>query len=319
VFEFSLIVFAVLIGAAQQFDFLLPFDLWDSDNWSRWYHGGEERLAGFGIAAGLIGLALALVALALLGVLTGVARTVARDYGFRLERTAKGFRRRRGLFNKTDVLLPMHRVQAALVRTGLIRHRFGWHALEFVSLAQDGAKAPHHSAVPFAQLDEIWPVVRAAAIEPPAPGTDWRRPSPRPWFYAALFHGLFFAAIAIAASVVLRNPLPLAGGAMLVLGTIVLNWLGWRRARHALDPAQVLVRSGTLAPRLTIAPRVKLQSVEIVQSPLGRWRNYATLKLGLAGGKLDLVGLPLDEARSIRRAVLDSVSKVDFSKLSEAA
>jgi putative membrane protein len=318
-FEFSLIVFAVILGAADQLDFLLPFDFWDWDTWRAWLGAGGDRIAGISRTAQIAGFVGALVVLIGLGLLTGVARTFARDYGFRLERTAKGFRRRRGLFNKSDVLLPAHRVQAALVRTGLIRRRFGWHGLEFVSLAQDGAKTPHHSAAPFARLDEIWPVVRAAGIEPPATDANWRRPSPRPWLYDTVLHSLFFSAIAVAVALGWDHPLPLAVGAVFVLGTIVINWLGWRRARHALDATQVFHRKGTLAPHLTIAPRVKLQSAEIVQSPLGRWRGYATLKLGLAGGRLDLVGLPVEEARAVRRAVLDSIAEVDFSKLAEAA
>jgi putative membrane protein len=318
-FEFSLIVFAVLLGAAQQFDFLIPNGLWEPDNWSQWYHGGETRLAGLGRAAAIVGLLGAVLALVVVGVLTGIARTAARDYRFRLERTPRGFRRRRGLFNKSDVLLPVHRVQAALIRTGLVRRRFGWHALDFISLAQDGAKTPHHSAVPFAQLEEIWPVVRAAGIERPADDAQWQRPSPRPWVSHALFQSLFFAALGIVGGLVMRSGLPLAAGTFGVLSTILLNWLGWRRSRHAIDTRQLYARDGTLAPRLTIAPRVKLQSAEIAQSPFGRWLGYATLKLGVAGGKLDLHGLPLAEAREIRGAVLDSIAAVDFSRLAKGA
>src|SRR5690606_38665599 len=135
-FEFSLIVFGVLLGAVTQFDFLLPFDIWDQRYIARLFEGGQEevahgsRIAQFGALAG--GLALVI----LLGVFTGIAVTFAREYGFRLDRTDKGFRRRRGLFNKTDVVLPAHRVQAARIETGLIRARFGWHGLKFVSLAQ---------------------------------------------------------------------------------------------------------------------------------------------------------------------------------------
>jgi len=314
-FEFSLIIFAVLLGAAQQLDFLFPFQPWEGDNWRWLVAGGEAQIAGIGRTAQIAALVGAVAALVLVGILTGIVRTFARDYGFRLDRTAKGFRRRRGLFNKSDVLLPVHRVQAALIRTGLLRRRFGWYGLDFVSLAQDGARTPHHAAAPFARLDELWPLVRAAGIEPPADGTVWRRPSPRPWLYDTLLHGLFFAGLGAAGAYAIDSALPLVAGAVVVVATVAANYLGWRRYRHAIGAAQIFLRQGTLAPRLMIAPQVKLQSAEIVQSPLGRWRDYATLNLGLAGGKLDLRGLRLAEARAIRGAVLDSIGAVDFSRL----
>src|SRR5690606_28905820 len=139
-FEFSLVIFAVLLGAAQQFEFLLPFEPWDWEAWGEFAESHRDDFAfieaGSRIWAGLA-LAFGVLAVAGVGVLTGIARTVAREYGFRLERTAKGFRRRRGLFTRTDVVMPVHRVQAARIETGIVRHRFGWHGLHFVSLASD--------------------------------------------------------------------------------------------------------------------------------------------------------------------------------------
>jgi len=44
------------------------------------------------------------------GMLSGIVRTFLRDWDFRLERTSKGFRRRRGMFTRTDVVMPVHRV-----------------------------------------------------------------------------------------------------------------------------------------------------------------------------------------------------------------
>ena len=75
------------------------------------------------------------------------------------------------------------------------------------------------------------------------------------------------------------------------------------------------MREGWIAPRLDIASRVKLQSVEIVQGPLARRRGYADIKFGVAGGTLEMKGVPLESARAIRAAVLDSIAAVDFSRL----
>ncbi len=168
-FEFSLVIFAVLLGAAQQFDFLLPFNPWDWDEWAAFASNHRHDFDWIG-ATGRLGAALAVLvgvlAIAGIGMLTGIARTFAREYGFTLERTSKGFRRRRGLFTRTDVVMPVHRVQALRIATGIVRHRFGWQGLEFVSLASDQKNASH-AVAPFARMDEIAAVVREAGFHLP--------------------------------------------------------------------------------------------------------------------------------------------------------
>ena len=93
----------------------------------------------------------------------------------------------------------------------------------------------------------------------------------------------------------------------------------WHRARHAIDERQVYASHGWLAPRMEVASRVKLQSVEIAQGPLARRGGYATLHLGLAGGTLAFHAMPLAEARRMRDAVLSSIAGLDFSQLSLAS
>ncbi|MXO60601.1 PH domain-containing protein [Altererythrobacter salegens] len=325
-FEFSLVIFAVLLGAAQQFDFLLPFDPW---NWERWAEFATSHRHDFDWlgATGRFGAVLAVVfgflAVAGAGVLTGVARTFAREYGFTLERTAKGFRRRRGLFTRTDVVMPVHRVQALKIATGALRRRFGWHGLSFVSLAQD-AKAANHAVVPFAQMDEIAPVVEAAGFELPDNGVAWHRASRRYRIDSVIRSIVAFGVPATAAAGI---ALLLSGGnavstsataiGLALLGFVlaVRHWFVWRHTRHALDGPQLFVQHGWLAPRLDIASQVKIQSVEIVQGPIARHRGYAGIKFGLAGGTLEMHGVPLEEACGIRQAVIDSAAAVDFSAL----
>ena len=88
-----------------------------------------------------------------------------------------------------------------------------------------------------------------------------------------------------------------------------------RFERHALDEGQLFARGGWCKPRLTIATRARLHSVGLGQGPLARWRGYACLTFGLAGGRLRMRGVPLAEARAIRAAVLASIVAVDFSQL----
>lgn len=315
-FEFSLAAFAVAAGAAQQFDQFLPFDIWDWDGWQARLDGPGHWLAGLGAFAQAAAIGLALATLLVVGFFTGLVRTVLRDWDFRLTRTPKGFRRRRGLLTKTDVVMPAHRVQAIELRTRWLRRRFGWHALKFVSLAQDTGSGSHVVA-PFAQMDEIAPIAESAGFALPDERTVWHRPAPRAFVDRAVLGSLIPLAISVG---LLFSPAPLA--AVLPLFALPLiamsQWAKWRRARHAIDPAQVYARHGWLAPRTDVANRVKLQSVEIAQGPLGRRGGYATLHLGLAGGTMHFDAVPLDEARRIRDAVLGSIAGVDFSRLNSA-
>ena len=322
VFEFSLVVFAVLAGAAQQFDFLLPFDLWNYRAWIGMVAGPGHWLQDLGFAAQAIGAVLAVVVLALVGLATGMVRTVLRDYGFTLEETAKGLRRRRGLLTRSDVLMPIHRVQALKLGTGIVRRRFGWHGLSVVSLAQD-AKAGNLVVAPFAKTDEIARVVEATGFELPDAGIEWRRPSPSHRLDRALTGSLPLGAIGLTLATlgprlgVPTSTVGLASAILLGLAGLLVVRAGflWRHDRHAIDKRHLFARRGWLAPRLDIASRVKLQSAEIAQGPIARRRGYADLHLGVAGGALRLRGLRLDDARAIRSAVLASIATLDFSRL----
>jgi putative membrane protein len=313
-FSFSLVVIAVLAGAAQQFDVFLPFDPWDFSEWEDRLAGPGAWLAGLGWASRVVGGVILFLMLIVLGMVTGVVRTFLRDWDFRLEKTPKGFRRRRGLLTKTDVVMPVHRVQAVTVGTGLMRRLWGWHGLSFISLAQD-AKSANHDVAPFAQMEEIAPIVKEAGFALPAEATDWHRPSPKYRTDKALLGAIPLLLAGIVTlffePVVWLGPLFLALAAFEVAHQYYL----WRRERHAVDPKQVLSRRGSLVPRLKIADKVKLHSVSITQGPLAKRRGYANLTFGLAGGTLSFDGLPLAEAEAMRGQVLNSIAAVDFANL----
>ncbi len=314
-YSFSLVIFAVLGGLAQQFDFLLPFDFWD---FKRWIGMAEDRgvsIDGISTSARIIGAAFALVALIALGFATGVIRTVLKEYGFRLDRTERGFRRRRGLLTKTDVVMPAGRVQAANIVTGPIRKRRGWHALKFVSLAQDSKEESDYMAAPLAKLDEIWPIAAEAGIMPPSVDAEFQHGYFRWWLtgfviviplvLAAMVAVIVFAEASFARSLLLL---------FIPLILLLFSALEWRKFRYAEDASRLYVRRGWWRQQLTILPQVRVQSVEIAQTPLARLSGLVTLHLGIAGGTLELIAIPRETAEAIRDRVMAVAAPVDFSK-----
>lgn len=321
-YSFSLVIFAVLGGLAQQFDFLLPFEIWD---FKHWIGIAEDRgvsvdnLNGIGWTARIILALIALGSLVFIGLATGVIRTLLREHGFRLERTAKGFRRRRGLLTLTDVVMPAHRVQAAVVQTGPIRKRRGWHSLKFVSLAQDSKEESNFVAAPFATLGEIWPIAEAAGVEVPDAKVVFRKGEGRWWTPYMLFAALILSGPVIALAVFTEATIAQTVNIFWLLVPLAfLLWFNRRNYRDALDDGQVYVREGWWQQRLTIAPQVKVQTVEIAQGPISRRQGLATLNFGIAGGTLEMIALPLATAHAIRDAVMEKVAAVDYSAINRS-
>jgi putative membrane protein len=315
-YSFSLVIFAVLGGIAQQFDFLLPFDFWDLSGWIDRAEVNGVSIDDIDMTTRIYGAIAALTGLVAIGIFTGIVRTFLTDYGFRLERTSKGFRRRRGLLTLTDVVMPVARVQAAIVETGPVRKRRGWHALRFVSLAQESKQESHHMVAPLARLDEIWPIVAEAEIAPPGESSHMQRGKFSWWLIQAL-PLLPVILAAMAAVVLLAESSWMRASLLLLLIPLLLafNAFEWRVYRHGSDGTQLYARHGWWRQRLTILPQVRVQSVEIAQSPLARLAGLVSLRFGVAGGKLEMIALPRETAEAIRDHVLAVAAPVDFSEI----
>lgn len=321
-YSFSLVIFAVLGGFAQQFDFLLPFDFWDYKRWAGLAEDngmGVSTINGVGMAGQLILAFGAFSSLIFIGFATGVGRTFLRENGFRLTQSSKGFRRRRGLFTLTDVVMPTHRVQAAVVQTGPIRKRSGWHSLKFVSLAQDSKEESNYVAAPLATLGEVWRIAQAAGIDAPDGDERLRKGAVLHWImqWFLLVPPLL---IAMAALLIFADrPLaPTLFLSLLLVITACLFWCDWRKYRFGLDDQQLYLQRGWWQQQLTLAPQVKVQSIEIAQGPLARRCGLASLKFGIAGGTLEMVALPLSTAQAIREAVMEKVAEVDYSAINQS-
>ena len=322
-FNFSLVVMAVVGGLLQQFDAFLPFNPFDFDAWHDVLAGPGTWLAGLGLAAQITGAIVAGVLLLLVGVVSGVVRTALREWNFRLEQTSRGLRRRRGLLTRTDVMLPVHRVQAQTIDTGILMHRFGWKQMSLVSLASDEGSG-HHVVAPFAKREELEPILSVTGFTLPDDTLTWHGSTAAFRWHQALWQIAKWVAISAIVAIVQwgTDASGLVGDPRVLLVPLAYGgfsaWREWYRLRFdglALDARQLHRKGGWLAPHITTATRARLHSVEIVQGPLARRGDYADLNLGLAGGKLAMRGLPLAAARTIAAQLLGSMAAQDFSQL----
>jgi len=275
-FNFSLIYLAVIGGA---FQYLEPLADRYSDRLEQWSPPNGEEARLYGLYATLL---LILLLLAL-GVLTGLFRTIARDFRYQLTRTAVGLRRRRGLFTLSEVVIPIRRVQAAILETGWLRRMFGWWRLQFQTLGINSQTSGHQDVAPFAQMEEIVPLLAEAGIRHLPAEADYLRVSRRFIIRRYLAHFLPLILLVLVGAVFVPAALlllaPLLVGAFLVV-------LQWRRHRYVLAHGAVYVREGLLRPRLAIVPFARLQSLHVERGPLQRRFGLATLEIDTAGASV---------------------------------
>ncbi|PXW77654.1 putative membrane protein [Blastomonas natatoria] len=303
VFNFSLVFFALVGALLNNIDFLIPGDFWDPRRLLD-FLGLDDLFAALDMAARIASVIAALFGVLVIGLIGGIIRTFLREYGFRLERTETGFRRRRGLLTLTDVVMPLHRIQAAVIATGPIRRRFGWYELKVQSLASDSDKESDHSIAPFATEAELRHVLAETRIGWNTDYPAMRRVDPAMWWVPLVF-ALPVPIIGLGIAATLASPWIALAYAALPLVPLA-SWLHWRAHRYALVDDQLYVRHGFWNQTLILLPVRRVQSVDIRQSFVSRYIGLAEIAIGVAGrsGAVTIQAIPLGEATKLRSMLL---------------
>ena len=303
-FNFSLAVIAGLFGVTQTIGDVAGLDFFARRFWREALDAGSP-IADLILAHQIVAALAGTVVLLALGLATGVSRTVLRDHRFRLDRTATGLRRRRGLLTLTDVTLPVHRVQAAIIGSGPLRDRFGWSELKLQSLAKDEGAKGDHVVAPLARGEEIAMILGELGWRPVDPSARWSSISPAYAWGFTIGVALLLVPVFIQSLVM---PWVGAAGALAVAALITTRWLSWRRFRYALDGDRLLVRSGWWRRRLLILPLTSIQSADVTENIFSRRFGTASLTLGVASGRgYSSHGIPAlnrEIARTLRGQVL---------------
>lgn len=303
-FNFSLAALAVAGAASQWVDNFLPFDLFDPRDWVDIARqtGVESWVASHRWVAAIGGL----TALLFVGFATGIIRTVLTNWNFRLSLGPRALRRVRGLTTRTDVAIPLRRVQAAIVATGRIRLRWGWHELRLQSLASDGGGEADHQVMPFGQLDDADRVLAPVGFVRPPPGADWQRPpllaqALGPIGVAATLAGAGLAVLAL-------GHWHGAAGPVVALVLIIGTLLAARAHRWTEADGFLYIHRGWWSPRLTILPFANVQSADLADGPVLRQLACVRLVLGVPGGSSfashSIDALPGPVATALRSRIL---------------
>lgn len=212
---------------------------------------------------------------AFLGVFQVPVRRVLDEWDFRIGSDAAALRVHQGLLNKRSQSVPPQRVQGLKMTWPLLWRSPGW-ARARIDVAGYGGHGEEQ--------------LKAGTLVPVAPAP----------------HTAFVAATVLAAAVDPGpGPHPIDTAALPVTGPPRrARWLAplaWSRIGIAITDDVVAVREGVLTRQLVAVPLARIQSVRVVQGPLQRLFDLATVHVDTAGG-LHATGRHRDAADAYRLA-----------------
>ncbi len=262
------------------------------------------------LAPNALVLALILVpAVALAAWLLAIAGTVLAHFGFTLSREGDFLYIKRGLLERREATIPLSRIQAVRVSEGVLRQPFGLASLRVESAGYGEDAGVSAVMFPLLPFDEVQALLREAApefaISPPLKPLP-RRALRRYVFRSCVPAMVLAAAGALASFLVLDAPFGLLAVG-LVPPFALYGWLRFRDAGWALEGDRLVVRSRGFARVTAVAPRRRLQSRSVLQSPFQRRLRLATfgteVASGVGGSALEVTDLGFDDARRLAGAL----------------
>jgi putative membrane protein len=246
----------------------------------------------------LPGISLAVLAPALLGVVTGGWGTLNSTANFRAGIFAEGLKVRYGLTSTRTQTIPLGRIQAVGIEQPLLWRPFGWFKLVINSagLGTSGADAARHVLLPVGTGQELMRILPYVVERPERGGVD----------------GLQLRAA-------LEGSGTEHGFTVSPRSARWVDPLTYRRNGYCATRDLLLVRSGRLRRRLAVMPHVKVQSMRLTNGPLDRRLGLADLHLHSVGGPVSglVRHLALADAQELARVQAERAARA--RRVGEAA
>ena len=229
-------------------------------------------------------------------------RALLKHWKFTLVKQGDRLVNEEGLTTRRRVEIPVQKVQLVRADEPLLRRWMGYGSVLIETAAlgfADGQVRQAEGVVPMVERDALPEVVQAAT--PKVTVDPWTAELlPAHWraLYRMAIAGVVRTVLFAAAVWWFVGPWGwLALGALPIVA--IGDWLEWRRERWLVTDASVVVRRGLLRRSTWVLDRAKIQSVEVVQTPIMRWHGLGRVVVRVAGNAVALPDVALDVALGV--------------------
>lgn len=244
----------------------------------------------------LLGVAVLLVLFSL-ALLLSIGGALVGYWDFVLERVGGELRKRYGVFDRREVIVPLARVQALRIEESLLRRPLGLASLKIETAGAAPGKAGRGGAEAFL------PLVRARAVPQLAgaifDGFDYGDLLFRPAHPYAR-RSTFFQYSAVVLALTTGAAIWLGPAALWLLLLLILAYVAaharYRTLGYARVSGYIVARSGFWNRITWIVPEAKVQTIHLIETLFQRRSGAATPVIDTAAGQVPVVNLPVEEA-----------------------
>ena len=256
------------------------------------YTDGIDPLAG-----GVIILVILGFLFILLSFLFSLIRTVLRYFGLEFWRSDNGFKISSGLFTKKDTSALDHKIQMISWSDNLLRKIVGYYQLSLKQASSIAINSKSSINIPGCRQDQIDIVTRALYGAKAFNGIEVESVDKR-FMYRRMFFLSLIGIPFFAVGYFNDNIFVVGFGVLLMIYFVITSYYRYKKCKFGHNEKMIMIRGGLFGDKAETLPIIKLQNIEISQSPYQRRKKLANVKISTAAGG---VTIPyIDFARAIQ-------------------
>lgn len=291
----GLVLFAIVNGYVWEFEEYLikPFEPY------------LEETAETFVGKGFILFPIALLAFAVVSIITSLITTVLRYFDFRFYLGKEGLDIESGLLSRNSYNVPYEKIQYFIWESNPLRRLIGYRTLKVKQAGTQAVNERKLIGIPGLKSKALLRVIHTMYPDRKTGVYSYYSPHRLLFIQRALWlvlvPSLVLGGLIFFQNLELWFYLPLL--LMMLLG-IWLSYHYWLSVKLRVNASYLEIRRGFVFPKRMIIPNFKLQNLSLNQSFLQRWRGLSSLHFHTAAGTIRVSHLPEKEALELYNYLL---------------
>ncbi len=247
------------------------------------------------LAGGLLMIGFFIVLFVLVSFLFSLFRTVLKYFGLEFWRSKNGFKISSGLFTKKDTSALDHKIQMISWSDNLLRKIVGYYQLSLKQASSITINSKSSINIPGCRQDQIDLVTHALYGSKAFDGIEMN-PVHISFMYRRMFFTSLIGVPAIISGYFTGHTPVMIIGVFIIIYFIITSYFRYKKCKYGHNTKMIMIRGGLFGDKAETLPIIKLQNIEVSQSPYQRRNELANVKIYTAAGSVTIPYVEYEKA-----------------------